>query len=475
MSVNASSGRIQYVRKIADCAEKKEVNSRFGVGGTQHGELGKQTYDTLYVPGDCQVVSASLDGNGSPIILMTWVGSLELPDTASFRYYSLQGDFVGKGGLPWGHKLPPFEDEFLWNGTVGTILYSQLQQPQGEPWRGAGVTVEVAQSMGTAREQPKGSCTNPRNVITGEGWTAAAKDFCGWDWQDPLPTRIRARIGERSHEDVFSFSRKDTGVELEEEETGQTLLDKFGDTSGAWRGSLDSMKLFKTKTIGTNHYDSMGALAFTKHRIEEAEVALPDKIRPLLAEQGKLTLQLCNSSWFEDPRVFDVSQHSSGCMGVKLNPICLDSAYVQCPRTWICPRYCNQDYHCVTKFNAAEGESLLHQGSIACRGAHKGTHVLRGTCAARVSMCTNLTITTTPSILHSENQQCTASANPQPCKRDAIVMKFDRWGSFWWGLPVPEGHATTETSFWAGRAVEYLSANTEMADSQFANSSQLRV
>ena len=85
-------------------------------------------------------------------------------------------------------------------------------------------------------------------------------------------------------------------------------------------------------------------------------------------------------------------------------------------------------------------------------------------------MCTNLTVTTEPTVLQSESEQCKAAANPNVCKRDAIVMKFDRWGSFWWGLPIQQGYATKETEFWTGRAREYLiSTETEVADLLFAN------
>ena len=54
-------------------------------------------------------------------------------------------------------------------------------------------------------------------------------------------------------------------MELEEDETAQSLIDKFGDRSGAWRGSLDSIKLLRKKKVETKHYDSMGAPTFSRH------------------------------------------------------------------------------------------------------------------------------------------------------------------------------------------------------------------
>jgi hypothetical protein len=203
----------------------------------------------------------------------------------------------------------------------------------------------------------------------------------------------------------------------------------------------------------------MGKLAFTAKRSRDVEVGRDELVAPLLAQQGKLVLQVCNTSYYEDPRLFNVTNAGAGCGGAKVNPICLDSFYTACLRTWYCPRYCTQDYHCVTAYNAAQGEGTLDQSTVTCRGANKGTHISRGVCAVKISMCTNVTITPDAASVKSISETCKPHANPQVCQKDRAVVKFDRWGSFWWAVPVQDGGATRETAFWAGRADEFTSSS----------------
>jgi hypothetical protein len=107
----------------------------------------------------------------------------------------------------------------LWNGTVtmGTVQYPNIHPVQGEVtltltltltltstqcrerprlfpwpcpqppppfcevWKGVGVPAVVVKAQGSAAEQPKGVCSEPRNVIMGEPWLL--RDTCGWDYQ----------------------------------------------------------------------------------------------------------------------------------------------------------------------------------------------------------------------------------------------------------------------------------------------------
>jgi len=50
----------------------------------------------------------------------------------------------------------------------------------------------------------------------------------------------------------------------------------------------------------------MGELAFSKTRIVEREMKGTAMIVPALKEEGSLVLEMCNSSWVEDDRLFDL-------------------------------------------------------------------------------------------------------------------------------------------------------------------------
>jgi len=128
-----------------------------------------------------------------------------------------------KGGLPREYRASgrfSVEAVYTVNDTIndhtGVVEFPEIPAWHGQLWRGRGVDAAVGVSNINHTEHPRGSCENPRLVMMGEGWEREVKESCGWDWQDPKPSNIRQRIGERTHEDVFSFAREDVGVELEE-------------------------------------------------------------------------------------------------------------------------------------------------------------------------------------------------------------------------------------------------------------------
>jgi len=149
-----------------DCVREAVYSTRYDRSGTQHGMLGQQKYQGGYQPGDCSVASLSIDGAGDPVVLLGWVGSLQLPRTSTFVHQQLQGTFVGTGGLPY--RMP--SGSLLWNTTAwGTLRYPPaIRDPP--TWLGQGVPAQVRAELPDQRQRPPGLCANPRNVIMGEGW-----------------------------------------------------------------------------------------------------------------------------------------------------------------------------------------------------------------------------------------------------------------------------------------------------------------
>ena len=67
--------------------------------------------------------------------------------------------------------------------------------------------------------------------------------------------------------------------------------------------------------------------------------------------------------------------------------------------------------------------------------------------------------------MKSLSDVCRPSATPKSCLRDGLISKFDRWGSFYWSVPLQEALATQKTGYWSTRAQEYLvSTDAEMID-----------
>ena len=97
-------------------------------------------------------------------------------------------------------------------------------------------------------------------------------------------------------------------------------------------------------------------------------------------------------------------------------------------------------------------ETGMNPGSVLCLGDNKGTYISKGTCAVKLSMCTNLTIAYTPSNSTALSEPCLT----QQCKRDPFLLKFDRFGSFQWGIPLHEDAGTVETRYWGTQAKKYL-------------------
>jgi len=100
VAINASTGYIDYARKMADCTEsRQEDDRRYGAeSSSQHGLLGgEQTYKGYSIPGECSVSSLSLDGNGNIVVLKSWIGDLTLPKTVSFHFTGNRGSWIGDG------------------------------------------------------------------------------------------------------------------------------------------------------------------------------------------------------------------------------------------------------------------------------------------------------------------------------------------------------------------------------------------